>query len=245
MFGTAQAPRQDLLEDLRRRMGAVGGRSDFLPASLPGQTTEILDVPEPLVPLLPLGGLPKGAVVGLTGPHGSSTLLLSLLAASAGRWAAVVNMPQLGLAAAAELGVDLDRLAVVPDPGPDLLQVLSVLVDGVDLIAVRPPPGGMPAHGRLRPLLGRIRQRGVVLLVAGTWPGADLTLRTRITAWSGVQGGFGRFRDREIEVQVRGRGAAVRPRTATILLRSSRSRVELVTSSPAVSEQAAPVAAVG
>lgn len=187
----------------------------------------VFPVPDPLAAVLPRGGLPRGGVVSVTGAHGSTSLVLSLLAASPGAWSAVVGMPGLGLLAAAEFGVDLDRTVLIPEPGPDLLQVLSVLVDGVDLIVVRPPRGGV-APARLRVLTGRLRQRGAVLLVTGGWPGADLVLRTRITAWSGVGQGHGRLRDRELTVEVRGRGAAGHPRLATLELRSTRTAVQVV-----------------
>lgn len=190
----------------------------------------VFPVPDPLAAVLPGGGLPRGGVVSVTGAHGSTSLLLSLLAASSGAWSAVVGMPGLGLLAAAEFGVDLDRTVLIPEPGPDLLQVLSVLVDGVDLIVVRPPRGGV-APAQLRVLTGRLRQRGAVLLATGGWPGADLVLRTRITAWSGVGQGHGRLRDRELMVEVRGRGAAGRPRLATLELRSTRTAVQVVAAS--------------
>jgi len=134
-------------------------------------------------------------------------------------------MPDLGLLAAAEHGVDLDRIVVVPHPGPDILQVLSVLVDGVDIVVVAPPAKMRIPPSRLRVLTGRLRQSGALLLVAGSWPTADLVLDSRITGWSGIGRGHGRLRDRELTVEVRGRGAAGRRRTAVLQLRSDRSRV--------------------
>ncbi|GGM12248.1 hypothetical protein [Nakamurella endophytica] len=188
---------------------------------------EVLPAPAPLAGILPAGGLPRGGVVSLAGGQGTTSLLLTLLAAPAPTWSALVGMPGVGLLAGAEFGVDLDRVVLVPDPGPDVLQVLSILADGMDVIAVAAPPGGFTAPARLRVLAGRLRQRGVVLLVAGAWPGADLVLRTRITGWSGADHGHGRLRDRELSVEVRGRGAAGHPRRTTVLLRSTRSAVQV------------------
>jgi len=48
-------------------------------------------------------------------------------------------MPDLGLLAAYELGVDLERLALVPEPGPDWPQVVAALLDGIDVVVVAPP----------------------------------------------------------------------------------------------------------
>lgn len=197
-----------------------------------GTKLQVLAVPPPLAEILPRGGLPRGGVVSVSGASGSVSLLFTLLAAPATTWSALVGMPDAGLLAAHELGVDLTRLVLVPDPGPDVLQVLSVLADGVDLIAVVPPTGANfgAAPARLRVLTARLRQSGAVMLVQGRWPGADLVLESRIENWSGIGRGSGRLRDRELVVEVTGRGAAGRRRSAVMLLKSGRTRVEVGTS---------------
>ncbi|MTD16654.1 hypothetical protein GIS00_22210 [Nakamurella sp. YIM 132087] len=199
---------------------------------------KVFAVPGALAGVLPRGGLPRGGVVSLSGGRGTTSLLLSLLAAPPGAWSALVGMPGIGLQAAAEFGVDLDRIALVPDPGPDVLQVLSVLADGVDLLAVAPPERGFGGAARLRVLTGRLRQRGAVLLVAGPWPGADLVLRTGIGRWEGVGTGHGRLRGRTMRVEVGGRGAAGPGRSVEVLLTGDRRGVRMLPSSgaPLVSE---------
>jgi hypothetical protein len=199
-----------------------------------------LTVPAPLAEILPRGGLPRGGVVSLVGDSGSTSLLFSLLAAPSGAWSAVVGMPDLGLLAAVEQGVDLDRLVLIPDPGPDVLQVLSVLADGVDIIAAVPPKVLPPA--RLRILGARLRQSGAVLLVTGAWPGAELVLRSRVENWTGVGRGHGRLRDRELIVEVGGRGAAHRRGAAAMLLSSTRSSVT-VSAAPVVERVLQPLVA--
>ena len=214
--------RQQVLAELRRKMGvepvAVSEPPSF-------ETGPVLAVPAPLAQILPRGGLPRGGVVSLVGDSGSTSLLFSLLAAPSGAWSAVVGMPDLGLLAAAEQGVDLDRLVLIPDPGPDVLQVLSVLADGVDIIAAVPPKVLPPA--RLRVLGGRLRQSGAVLLVAGVWPGAELVLRSRVENWTGIGRGHGRLRDRELIVEVGGRGAARGRGSVSMLLQSTRATVTI------------------
>lgn len=187
----------------------------------------VFAVPEALATVLPQGGLPRGGVVSLAGGTGSTSLLLSLLAAPEGTWSALVGLPGVGLAAAAEFGVDLDRTVVIPDPGPDVLQVLSVLADGVDLLVVGAPTQGFTAPARLRVLTGRLRQRGATLLVVGAWPGADLVLRTRVTGWAGIADGHGRLRDRSLEISVGGRRAATSRRSVQVLLQGDRERVRM------------------
>lgn len=207
---------------------------------------DVLPVAEALTGLLPRGGLPRGGVISIVsgggqagggdqagggGSGGASSLLLSLLAGPERRWSALVGLPGIGLLAAAELGVDLDRLVVVPDPGPDVLQVLSVLADGVDLIAVGAPGGALGTPARLRVLTGRLRQHGAVLLVSGRWPGADLVLSARHTGWVGIGQGHGRLRDRQLTVSVGGRRAGVH-KEVTILLSGHRNGT-VVASAPA------------
>ena len=214
-------------------------------APAPAGTGSVLTVPGPLAEVLPRGGIPAGSVVALAGSGGTTSLLFTLLAAPANAWSALVGMPDVGLLAAAELGVELDRLALIPDPGPDLLQVLSILADGVDIIAVAPARSGgavgsvglgaTPA--RMRVLTGRLRQSGAVLLVTGRMPGADLVLDCRVEGWTGMGRGHGRLRNRELVVEVSGRGAAGRSRSAVMYLQSDRSKVDITAGQVADLEQ--------
>lgn len=265
--GRSGRDRSAVVADLRRKLGSMGAGSGWPGDSgsgasdagasvtrvAPGDTRNgsdfddgVLAAPPPLAAVLPYGGVPRGSVVSVgssaPGGGGATSLLLALLAASPGAWAAVVGMPDLGVLAAAEMGVDLTRLGIIPEPGPELLQVLSVLADGVDVIATAPPTGLPPARQRV--LTGRLRQSGAVLLVAGRWPGADLVLTVQEVRWSGMGQGFGRLRDRELDVLVAGRraGAALGtsvtlalragPRTVTVVAPESQS-LEEITASPA------------
>ena len=184
------------------RLDVPGGRPPF-------------PVVEPLAPLLPGGGLRRGSVVAV---HGSTALLFALLAAATtqGAWAAVVGVGDLGVLAAAEAGVVLQRLALVPRPGPDPAPVVAALLDGVGLVALA-GVDRMPSGAR-RSLAARARQRGSVLLPLGRWSGADVELDCRAEAWHGAEAGHGRLRSREVVVCVVGRGAAARSRAARLLL---------------------------
>jgi hypothetical protein len=177
--------------------------------------TDLLPVPAPLAPLFPAGGLRRGSALAVVG---STSLLIAMLAAVSadGAWCAVVGLPTLGLLAAAEAGVAVDRLALVPDPGPDLAGVVGALVDGVDLVVVGDPAGLAPAQ--VRRLTARARQRGAVLIGLGGWPGADLRLSLRDAIWSGAGAGEGYLRQRRVTVLAEGRGGANRPRRVVVLL---------------------------
>ena len=209
-----------------------GGRRAASPASrrLPG-----VELPPPLGSIFPGGRLPSGAVISLAGGTGRHSLLLALLAAAGQSWSAIVGLPGLGLIAGTELGLDLARVAIIPDPGPDVLQILSVLIDGFDLIAVTCPARIPPARGRI--LAGKLRQSGAVLLAVGSWPGADLTLRTRLDGWTGLGQGYGRLLDRKITVQVSGRREPSPGRTVPLWFHSHDvDRVEVRTPDTAAAE---------
>ena len=167
----------------------------------------------------PDGGLRKGSTLAV---GASTALLLGLLApASAqGSWAALVGMPEIGIVAAAEAGVELERLALVPDPGDQLVAVTAVVVEGLDVVVVC--GGRRIAAGDRQRLTAKARQSGAVLIShGGAWPGSDLEVDMvqRPGQWKGLCGdGHGRLRSRQVKVRVSGRGGAHRPRTAVLLL---------------------------
>jgi hypothetical protein len=187
-----------------------------------------LPVAAALRPLLPGGCLRRGGAIALSATTdgkatggmatGATSLLFALLAeaSAAGSWCAVIGMPRLGLVAAAEAGVVTDRLALVPSPGPDWVDTVGALLDGLDIVTVATPGGVAPQlAGRIT---ARARQRGAVLVAVGAWPGADVTLEVVRGAWHGLGQGEGRLRRREVEVVASGRGAAARPRRARLWL---------------------------
>ena len=100
--------------------------------------------------------------------------------------------------AAAGLGVDLDRLVLVPHPGEQWLGVVSALVDVVSIVLVRPPkPVSEAAAGKLA---SRLRQREAVLVSLGDWPRADARLAVSESSWAGIGAGFGHLAARQVTV---------------------------------------------
>ncbi len=196
----------------------------------------LLPVLPALGDLLPGAGLRRGSVVSVTGaPGGGATsLALALLAApsQAGSWAAAVALPDLGLVAAAELGVVLERFALVADPGAQWPAVMAALLDGVELVVTRPPAHLRP--GDARRVASRARERGAVLLsVGGRWPeGADVRLTVAASGAPGLGRGDGRLEARAVEVTTSGRGAAARERCVRLWLPAPDGSVELCVDSP-------------
>jgi hypothetical protein len=176
----------------------------------------VLPVLPELRHLLPAGGLRRGSTVAVTPGHTSVLLALLVAASAAGSWCAVVGLPGLGARAAAELGIALDRLALVPYPGPEWPTVVGALLDGLDLVVAAPPgPVAAALAGRLA---ARARQRGSVLVPYAQWSGADVVLDSRGGGWEGLDRGHGRLRRRSMVITARGRGAAARPREVTVWL---------------------------
>ena len=190
------------------------------PVAMAGE--RLLPVLPALEPLLPSGGLRRGSVVAVTG---STSLALALVAAASadGSWAAAVGMPDLGPVAAAELGVVLERFALVPAPaaggGPGgWAGVVAALLDALDVVVVR--PGRHVRPGDARRLVARARERGSVLVAAGGggWEAADVRLTVDRAEWHGLGEGCGRLRARRVEVDAGGRGPAARPRRVALWL---------------------------
>lgn len=188
----ASENRAEQLESLRRRMAEMSGRApaeDLLPDS-----ESVVALPRWLAESLPVP-LPRGTVAVLSGAR---SLLLGMVAAvtAAGGNVAIVGQPDIGLLAAAEMGADLSRLAVIPDPGTDPVEVAAVLVDGMDLVVLG-LGGRQVTHTRARAVVARARNKGCTLLVTdGDWQGAP----TRLEAWvrgyeitGGGRPGFGRI----------------------------------------------------
>jgi hypothetical protein len=185
-------------------------------AGLPGMLDErALPVLPPLTSLLPWEGLRRGTTVSVSG---STSLVLALMAgpSQAGSWCAVVGLGSLGAVAAAEIGVGLDRLALVPAPGPEWPVVVAALLDALDLVVVASPTR-LPGTDERR-LSARARQRGCVLVPFGEWGGADLRLSVDDATWEGLGPGHGHLQARQVTVSAEGRGAAARPRRRQLWL---------------------------
>jgi hypothetical protein len=187
----------------------------------------LLPVPAPLAPLFPDGALRRGTTTTVAGRpgHGATTLALALLAAAsqAGSWCAAVGLPDPGIAAAAELGIDLRRVVFVPHPGRGWAEAAGDLLPGVDVVLVRPP--GRPNGTVARHLVARARDRQTALVVlveqSSDWPqGGDLALAVGEVEWEGIGYGHGHLQGRRAEVRVSGRRSAGRDMECSLWLPS-------------------------
>ena len=180
---------------------------------LPGQ--DFLPVLPALQGLLPSAGLQRGQVITTDG-GGLLCLALAAGASASGAWCAAVGLPGLGVRAAIDAGLDHDRLLLVADPGVAWPQVVAALLDGCDIVLLRPPD--RPSAQLRRKLEATARRHGSVLLVAGEWEGAQTRLLVASREWAGIGAGHGRLRARRVQVVAEGRGAGTRPRAAWLWL---------------------------
>ena len=185
-----------------------------------------LEVPGALGACFPEGAVRRGSTLVINSSSGGVSLALTLAATvtATGAWAAAVGLPSLGLLAAAELGVKLERLELVPAPGDRWPAVAAALLDGMDLLLLGPP--GLVRPGDARRLVARAREQGTVLVVLEPpgrrcWPEApDFRLSIAGATWEGLGKGHGHLRSRQVEVVTAGRRAAVRERRTVLWLPS-------------------------
>ena len=200
------------------------------PVSLARERT--LPVLPALADLLPEGGLRRGSTVAVAGDAprasrseaearpGATSLALALLAgpSQAGSWCAAVGLPSLGLVAATEVGIALERFPLVARPGEEWPAVVAALVDAVDVVLVC-----LPRHVRMgdaRRLVAKTRDRGAVLVTTGESAAfaADVRLSVAGASWEGLGQGHGHLRARRLDVVATGRGAAARERRVSLWL---------------------------
>ena len=191
------------------------------PGALAAERT--LPVVPALETLLP-GGLRRGSVVATDGVAATS-LALALAAGPsvAGAWVGAIGMPSLGVLAAAELGVAVERLFLVASPpAGQWAEIVAAVIDGAEVVLAS-PPAGVPV-GAARRLQARLGSRGAVLLLtADERPGAsgfqpDVRLRADEAVWEGIGEGSGRLLARRVRITVSGRRASARPITCDLLL---------------------------
>ncbi|MGV0741389.1 hypothetical protein [Mycolicibacterium sp. XJ870] len=207
------------VEHLRRKIASVSGKvgqahrgvsvsEDLLPAE-----DSLLQIPESLAGTLPAQlptALPRGTVAVAIGAR-SLTLGLVAAVTAAGGHAVIVGQPDAGLLAAVEMGADLSRLAVIPNPGADPVEVAAVLMDGMDLVVLGLGGRSVPPS-RARVMVARARQKGCTLLVTdGDWQGASARLEARVCGYEVTGAGPdvptpGRGRIGRVRLAMQGRG---------------------------------------
>ncbi|QZT63518.1 hypothetical protein [Mycolicibacterium austroafricanum] len=213
--------RAEQVEQLRKQIASVSSKVGAArrmaapvpePAASSGAPDSLLPMPDSLAELLP-DSLPRGTVAVLSGARSLQLRMVAAVTAEGGH-VAIIGQPDVGLLAAVEMGADLSRIAVIPEPGADPVEVAAVLMDGMDLVVLGLGGRTVPAT-RARAVVARARQRGCTLLVTGgDWQGASARLDARVSGYE-IAGGRdgvptpGRGRISRVRLSMRARGRSV------------------------------------
>lgn len=184
-------------------------------------------------PLLPGAVLQRGSVVACEG-SAAATLALALAArpSQEGVWVAVAGFPDVGMEAAAELGVVLARLVMVTEPAAGFndatwADVLAAMIDGFDVLLLG--PGTLRVRtGTARRLMARAQARGAVIVTVGANAAFASDLRFEVTqaSWQGLGEGCGVAHGRRALVQLAGRRVP-RPQHAELLLPAANGQIDV------------------
>jgi hypothetical protein len=164
---------------------------------------------------------PHGIRRGSTISVDTTSLMLLLLAAStrAGSWAAIAGFPNVGVVAAEEIGVQLERCAFVPYfTANNAAKVVAALIDSVDFVVIHRANDIAVADARR--LIARARERKSVLVLSKTaWPNiTPITLTVSSSSWERTANGCGRLKGRWVDVVASGRGAMSRASHSSVWL---------------------------
>lgn len=207
------------------KLSEVAGRAR--PVSLAAE--QLLAVLPAFESILPQG-LQRGQTLAVEGQAAVHSLALALIAGAsqAGSWTAAVGMPSLGVGAAAEMGVAIDRLLLVKTPAQQLWPtVTAALLDAFDFVLID-WPGVTSSFARRLANRARERRSTILAISAATsaWREvADLRFCVTEAHWEGLEQGHGRLRSRLAEVEMGGR-RSVRPQRVALWLPGLSGKVE-------------------
>lgn len=215
MLDRPPGTRAEQLEQLRRQMAAVSGKvgAGRRPAPAAPAEPAAFSPPDTLLAVSDSLSLPRGTVAVLAGARSLELSIVAAVTADGGH-VAIIGQPDIGLLAAVEMGADLSRIAVIPEPGADPVEVAAVLMDGMDLVVLGLGGRSVPPS-RARAVVARARQRGCTLLVTdGNWEGASARLEAKVSGYD-IAGagdgapmpGCGRISRVRLAMRTRGRAA--------------------------------------
>ena len=177
---------------------------------------QVLPVPELFTGLLPGRGLQRGWITRIEGGPSARAFAWAVIAdvTTSGGWVAAVDVPGIGLAAARDVGVAIERVVVVTSPDTaSWTTAVAALIGAVDVV-VFDSPRHRVSPSEHRRLASRARERGTVLVELATTSRParlesqlqyDLAFTTRPLAWEGLGAGHGCLRGRALDVSVSGR----------------------------------------
>ncbi len=173
-----------------------------------------LPVSPDLHAMFPEGGLVRGRTV-LCGGDAAVALALRIVSqpTQAGSWLGVVGVHNIGVQAASEQGVALQRVVFVQPATSraEWVSTVAAAADGFDVLMLEVPHGITVADARR--VQTRIQsRRNALVLIGATQKLAlqsvfqpDVVMDTTTTQWNGIERGAGHVQSREVCVAVSGR----------------------------------------
>jgi hypothetical protein len=140
---------------------------------------------------------------------------------------AVVGVPNLGIAAAIEAGVALERIVLAQPPraSREWVATVAALVEGFEVLIVATPASLSASDARR--LQTRVMARQAVLIVVdlpalssvgeASMFASDIDVHANTVSWSGIERGAAHITQRTVQVRVSGRRCSS-PREQTITL---------------------------
>jgi hypothetical protein len=133
-------------------------------------------------------------------------------------WVAAVGVPSLGVLAAAEAGLALERLVFFAAPVTVWGTIAIAAVDAFDVVVLSVP--ARPRAAEVRRIATRTRERSNTVIAIGpgvaAW-GGEARLLTSAAAWDGLGDGHGTLQSCRVSIELDGRGS-VRPRQVDLVL---------------------------
>lgn len=168
--------------------------------------------------MFPHGLRPGTSVAVRAGrPALESAAMRSAIALAAGvvppdGWVAAVGVASIGVLAAAEAGLPLERLVFLAAPTTAWATVAIAAVDAFDVVVLSVPT--RPRLAEIRRLSGRARERGNTVIAIGpgaaTWAsGGNSEARLVASAidWCGLGEGHGTLQSCRVSIELDGRGS--------------------------------------
>ena len=159
-------------------------------------------------------GLVRGRIVACSGDAALALAMRMVARATQeGAWLAVVGVADLGLVAAGEQGIALERTVLVTPPraAREWAATVATAIDGFAVLMVHVPQG--VTVGEARKVVARVQARRAVVVVVdpARQPAVasafrpDLALHTTTCQWFGIGDGVGHVQARDVRVEVGGR----------------------------------------
>ena len=199
------------IDELKQKIRGLEASGTGLTAAAVDSRTPV-PVPPWMGAFLQEDGLRRGSVTQVSNCPAALVHMLAAVTAQGG-CAAVVDHPNLAVAAVAAAGGDIDRLVLVPDATPHTAAVLATLVEGMDMVLYRPQLGQAQITPTFaRPVDARLKKSECAFVTCGgQWPTARVHIDMHVSGIIGLGQGSGRVRS--IELEGRAWGKSQPPRT--------------------------------